>query len=170
MPAWELSAALRNYGVSYVGVTTDGTPLAGLYHLDDTGLSPREAVDAGLAYIDTLEDFQRPVAQLPMDSPDWRLWTNAFPVWTPKGIRLDRMTQPQRYAALDLVRASLSPDGYDAVRNAMRLNGALGDLIQVYRDSLGEATLGLAACRPSRRRPLCVHRNPAGPRPRVSWS
>ena len=138
--AWELSAALRNYRDPYVGVTTDGVPVDGLYHLDGTGLSHKDAVDAACAYLEVLQDYQRVVAQLPMDSPDWRLWSNAFPVWTPKGVRLDRIGPRQRDAALDLVRVSLSADGFAVVRNAMRLNGALGDLIQDYRDSLGEYT------------------------------
>jgi hypothetical protein len=137
---WELSAALRNYQEPYVGVTTDGIPVDGLYQLEETGLSHQEAVDAALAYLEALEDYQRIVACLPMDAPDWRLWSNAFPVWAPKGIRLDRISPLQRDAALGLIQASLSPDGYAAVRNAMKLNGALGDLVQHYRDSLGEYT------------------------------
>ena len=137
---WELSAALRNYRDPYVGVTANGVPVDGLYHLEETGISHREAVDAAVAYLQTLEGYQLHVARLPMDSPDWRLWSNAFPVWTPKGVRLDRITAPQRDAVLELIRASLSPDGYATVRNAMKLNGALGDLVQHYRDSLGEFT------------------------------
>ena len=138
--SWELSAALRNYADPYVGVTADGVPIDGLYQLEETGLSPKAAIDAAVAYLEALEDYQRIVAHLPIDSPDWRLWTNAFPVWTPKGVRLDRISPRQREAALELIRASLSPAGYTAVRNAMKLNGALGDLIQDYRESLGEYT------------------------------
>lgn len=137
---WELSAALRNYRDPYVGVTTDGTLRDGLYSLEETGLPHKEAIGAALAYLEALEDYQRVVANLPMDSPDWRLWSNAFPVWTPKGVRLDRVSARQRDAALELIQASLSPDGFATVRNAMKLNGALGELVQHYRDSLTEYT------------------------------
>lgn len=138
--ARELSAALRHYRDPYVGITTGGQPVPGLYPLVDTGISPRKAVDAARAYLGALEEYQLLVARLPMDSPDWRLWTNALPVWTPKGVRLDRLSEAQRTAAMQLTEASLSPDGYHAVRTAMKLNGALGAYIGDYRESLGEYT------------------------------
>lgn len=136
---WELSAALRNHRDPYVGVTTDGV-VEDVYRLADTGVSSKPAVDAARGFLAILEDHQRIVAKLPLDSPDWRLWTNAFPVWTPKGIRLDRVSVAQREAALAVIEASLSPDGFRLVRDAMRLNGALGDLIDMYRDTLTEFT------------------------------
>jgi hypothetical protein len=138
--AWELSAALRHYRDPYVGITTDGKPVPELYRLADTGISAHKAVDAARAYLDTLADSQLLVAHLPMRSPDWRLWTNALPVWAPKGMRLDRLGETQREAALHLAEASLSPQGYVAVRTAMKLNGALGEFIRDYRESLGEYT------------------------------
>jgi hypothetical protein len=138
--AWELSAALRNYREPYVGVTTDGNPREGLYSLRDTGISSKRAVDAARAYLDSLEEYRLILAKLPLDSPDWRLWTNAYPVWTPKGMRLDRVTAPQREAALAVVEASLSPQGFDVVRSAMKLNEAVGEFVQHYRDSLTEFT------------------------------
>src|SRR5450755_2312720 len=115
VPRWALSAALRHYQDPYVGITTDGRPREGLYQLADTGSSATKAVEAARAYLDSLEQYQRIVAHLPMDSPDWRLWTNAFPVWTPKGMRLDRVTEEQRTAALALIEESLSPEGFQVV-------------------------------------------------------
>lgn len=136
----ELSVALRRYQDPYTGITSDGTPVPGLYPLADTGTSSRRAIEAARGYLAALEEYQLLVARLPMDSPDWRLWTNAFPVWSPKGLRLDRLTGPQREAALALAEASLSPEGFGAVRTAMKLNGALGEFVRDYRESLGEYT------------------------------
>ena len=136
--AYELSAALRNYKEPYVGVTTDGSVQRGLYQLADTGISQKEAVDAARAFLALLPENERMVAQLPADSADWRLWTNAFAVWTPKGLRLERISEAKRNLALEVIRASLSDEGYESVRNAMRLNGALGELVGVYRDTLTE--------------------------------
>jgi hypothetical protein len=135
---WELSAALRHYRDPYVGVTTDGRPVPDLYTLKDTGVSAGKAAEVACAYLDTLEPYQRVVARLPMDSPDWRLWTNALPVWTPKGMRLERLTAAQREAALAVMEASLSLEGFHVVRSAMKLNGALGEFIDDYRDTLRE--------------------------------
>ena len=136
--AYELTVADRNYQTPYVGVTTDGTPRTGLYSLADTGAPPKKAVDAALEYLNTLDPSQRACAVLPMDSPNWRRWTNAFPAWLPKGVQLGRMTEDARNAALALIKASISDAGYTLVRSAMKLNGALGELVDDYRDTLQE--------------------------------
>ncbi|MCA1222374.1 DUF3500 domain-containing protein [Streptomyces sp. 8L] len=138
--AAEVTAPFRAHGEPYVGVTTDGTPVPGLYRLTDTGHRPTAAVDAAVAYLDALTPFERTVARLPMDSPSWRLWTNAMPTWAPKGMRLERLGATPRELALAVVGASLSREGFDLVRAAMRLNGALGELIDDYRDTLTEFT------------------------------
>jgi hypothetical protein len=136
--AYELTAADRNYQTPYVGITTDGNVRSGLYSLADTGSSSKKAVDAAREYLHTLHPNQRACAVLPMDSPIWRRWTNAFPGWLPKGVQLARMTEGQRDAALGLIQASLSDAGYALVRSAMKLNGALGELVDDYRDTLQE--------------------------------
>ena len=134
----ELTAGFRKYREPYVGVTSDGVPVPGLYSLADTGIRPKAAIDAARAYLDSLPGYQRAVARLPMDSPDWRLWTNAVATWLPKGMRLARLAAPQRDLALAVMEASLSAEGYELVRTAMKLNGALGELLDDYHDTLGE--------------------------------
>ncbi len=136
--AHELSAALRHWREPYVGVTADGTIEPDLYPLTDTGTSCRGAVEAARAFLASLRANERLVAQLPVDADEWRLWTNAFPVWTPKGLRLERLSEHQRSLALGVIESSLSDAGFETVRNAMKLNGALGDLIGEYRDTLTE--------------------------------
>lgn len=138
VPAFELSAGFRHHRDSFVGITADGTPTPGLYSLADTATSPKAVAHAATAYLDTLAPFQLTVARLPMDSPDWRLWTNALPTWTPKGMRLGRLREDQRRAALDVLEASLSAEGFNTVRSAMKLNGALGELVDDYHDTLEE--------------------------------
>lgn len=138
VPAFELSAGFRHHRDPFVGVTAGGTPTRGLYSLDDAGAAPKEAVDAARAYLDRLAPFQLNLAQLPMDSPDWRLWTNALPTWTPKGMRLSRLREDQRCAALEVVKASLGVEGFATTRAAMKLNGALGELVDDYHDTLEE--------------------------------
>lgn len=122
----------------FVGVTTDGVPLEGLFGLVDEGFDPSDAVDAA-------REFQRllgpPAARrsaLALDAPEWRLWTNAYPAWEPHGVLLDDLEDDQRDAALALVRTCLSSRGFSEVREAMALNGALGRLIGQYLDSLTE--------------------------------
>lgn len=141
--AFQLTAGDRHHQDPYVGITTDGTPRPGLYELTDTGSSGKAAVDAARGYLDSLLPHQRSVAVLPMDSDNWRRWTNAFPNWAPKGLQLGRLTPHQRDAALALAEASLSADGFATVRAAMKLNAALGELIDDYQDTLQEFTYWL---------------------------
>jgi Protein of unknown function (DUF3500) len=138
VPAFELSAGERHYRDPYVGITDDGEVRKGLYSLSGTGDRPRDAVAAAMTYIRALAPYQRMIAQQPMDSPDWRLWTNAVPTWTPKGLRLERLDDRLRQLVLRIIETSLSPAGYASVRNAMKLNGALGELVDDYRDTLTE--------------------------------
>ena len=138
VPAFELSAGDRHHRDPFVGITDDGSPTQGLYALADSGASPKAAVDAARAYLDSLAPFQLTVARLAMDAPEWRLWTNALPTWAPKGMRLSRLRDDQRRAALDVVEASLSQQGFATARAAMKLNGALGELVDDYHDTLEE--------------------------------
>jgi hypothetical protein len=136
--AFELSAGFRRHLDPYVGITENGTPRAGLYILDSPGTASHAAVAAAQVYLDGLAPHQRVVGALPMDAPEWRLWTNAIPTWHPKGMRLDRLAERHRDRALAVVEASLSSAGYAQVRVAMALNENLGELIDDYRDTLTE--------------------------------
>lgn len=136
--AFELTAGLRHHRDPYVGITEDGTPRPGLYRLDDAPAPTKAAAVAAQAYLDRLAPYQRAVGALPMDAPEWRLWTNAIPTWHPKGMRLERLDPADRDRALAVVGASLSDAGYAQVRAAMALNENLGELINDYRDTLTE--------------------------------
>ncbi len=136
--AFELTAGLRHHLEPFVGVTENGRPRPGLYRLHSSGTSPNSAVSAARAYLDGLALHQKVVGALPMNAPEWRLWTNAIPTWHPKGLRLERLAESDRDRALAVVQASLSPAGYAQVRAAMALNANLGELIDDYRDTLTE--------------------------------
>ena len=138
VPAFELSAALRNVNQPYVGLTTEGTPRQGLYRLADTGSSSRGAVGAARGFLAALSDSERMCTQLPLDSDEWRMWTNAFMMWNAKGVRLERLPGAKRDLALDIMRESLSQEGFESARNCMRLNASLGELIGLYQDTLTE--------------------------------
>src|SRR5262245_42468933 len=107
-PAYELSAPLRNVTQPYVGLTTDGTPVRGLYPLAETGANHKAAVDAARGFLASLSDSERMCTQLSLDSDEWRLWTNAFMMWPAQGVRLERIAQAKRELALGLMRESLS--------------------------------------------------------------
>jgi len=122
----------------FVGVTTDGHVVPDLFDLRDTGWDPEPATKAASAFLDGLTPVQRKAVVFEIDAAEWRMWINAFPTWDPHGLRLEDIEPTQRDRALDIVRACLSDTGFADARAAMKLNAALGELIDQYRDTLTE--------------------------------
>jgi hypothetical protein len=135
-PIWD--AVEPTFDEPFKGITTDGNVLSHLYSIAPTGASTEEMVGAARAYVESLSPRQRSEFVHPIDSPAWRRWTNAFPRWTPHGILLDDLEGDQRARALGLIKASLSAYGYTTVRDVMRLNEALGEIIDDMRDTLAQ--------------------------------
>lgn len=134
----ELPPVERNASETFVGITTDGHPLPGLFELADEDAPGSQAVDAALHYLNELSAQERALAVLPIDAAEWRLWSNAFLTFPEHGLLLADLTSPGRAAALSVIETSLSNTGYRRVREAMRLNAELGQLTGIYPDTLTE--------------------------------
>ena len=119
------------YAEPFVGVTTDGEPIPGLYRLPDGGGNDASLVAVAERALAKLWDDQRERISRPLDSPDWRGWSNPEFVFHRNGVRLEDVSAAQAEALLDVVRASLSPEGWARVDAAMRLNGFLGELVDL---------------------------------------
>lgn len=120
-----------------VGITTNGSPIKGLYELERNEVPAKEMTEAAQALVGRIPKHMMERATFPIDDREWRLWTNAFPDWQPQGLLLDDLDNADRDAVLAVVQATLSADGYATARNVMRLNAFLGDLCQ-DRSTLGE--------------------------------
>jgi hypothetical protein len=59
----------------------------------------------------------------------WRNWQNTEMYFEDYGLRLEEVSPELRDAAMAVVRASLSDEGYRRSRDVMRLNRFLGDLV-----------------------------------------
>ena len=118
----------------FVGVTTDGSAEHDLYSIEQTGLSTEPVRGAARAFLGTLTEGEREAAVRPVDSDDWRHWSNFHQFPGRNGLQLEDLTEPQRAAALDLLRASLSANGYDTSRDIMRLNHHLGELVENFEE------------------------------------
>lgn len=121
------------YLEEFRGVTADGSLLEGLFPLSPA-LPGEEApvaemVDAARALLDACTDEEREALRHDVDAPEWQTWANPEFMQFDTGVRLEYSTDEVRAAALELVRASLSPEGYELTRGMMRINGFLGEVV-----------------------------------------
>jgi Protein of unknown function (DUF3500) len=115
------------------GVTEDGTLREGLYPL--TPAEPGEAapvaamVAAAEDLLAALDDDGRTRISFAVDAVEWQTWANPEFMQFDTGLRLELQPVQVREKALALVRASLSPEGYELTHAMMLINGFLGEVV-----------------------------------------
>lgn len=122
------------YDEPFVGVTSDGEVRRGLYRLPeqrDAGDTARDPEPAAAArrLLDLLSEEQRETVSYPLDAAEWRGWSNPEFVFFRNGLRLEDQSLETVNAVHEVLRASLSPEGYERVAEAMQLNAYLGELV-----------------------------------------
>ena len=130
--AWE------NARLPFTGITTDGRLRTGLFGIGDEGLDTAPALAAAHDLLALLTPDERRTVHYPADAQEWRLSTNAYPVWEAQGLLLEDTPQYRRDAVVALVSACLSARGAREVRDCMRLNAVLGEVVQDFRGTLTE--------------------------------
>jgi len=119
--------AVAGLAEDFVGITTDGHALPDLFPVRQTGASTEPMLRAAKAYLETLSPEQRASAVFDVgDLRTWRSWSNVHPFLIRHGVGFEQMSPEQSEAALNLLRASLSADGYQTARDVMRLNDFIG--------------------------------------------
>jgi hypothetical protein len=113
----------------YKGITTDGNVIPDLYSLRDEGAPTEDILNAVSHLKSALSPDQWINALLAFDSLAKNGWQNGIPDYGNHGFRLDEVTAPVREATMALLRASTGAEGYDRIRNVMRLHGYLGQLV-----------------------------------------
>jgi hypothetical protein len=120
----------------FVGITTDGNVVEGLFPIRSTGVSTEPVRTAAERFLAGLGDAHRTRARFPVDHAEWRRWTNVHRA--PRaGVSFAEMDEAQRALAIDLLRSSLSAKGLTTTRNIMRLNGHLAELLDNH-EAYGE--------------------------------
>lgn len=120
---WE---ALGN--APFKGVTCEGQIVPGLFPLADESAPIESMRRAAEALLSVLSEGERGKLLYPIDAPQWRRWSNPEFLINPNGVRLEELSAKAREAVLALLRASLSPVGYEKARGCMRTNAFLGEL------------------------------------------
>lgn len=123
------------YPEPFVGVTNNGVVCEGLFPLAEA-LPGEEAptsdmVAAAEKLLALLGPAQRERLTYEVDAHEWQSWANPEFMQHDTGLRLDELDVAVREAALAVVEASLSAEGYALARNLMRINGFLGDLVDL---------------------------------------
>ena len=85
-------------------------------------------INAAKAFLAALSADERAKVSFDIDSVEWRKWSNAHPFLFRHGICLHFLNQPQRDAALALLRESLSTYAYETARSVMKLSHHLLEL------------------------------------------
>ncbi len=121
------------YPAEFVGITSDGSIVPDLFPLDapvpPEELPPTAAmVEAANAFLAPLTPEQTDRVSYAADAVEWQSWSNPEFMIHDTGLRLELQPEDVREAALELVRASLGPEGYRQIRTLMRINGFLGEL------------------------------------------
>jgi len=116
------------YREPFVGLTSDGTVVPGLYSLPEHPVPDPGASRAVARVLAALTPEEQETVRHPVDANEWRSWSNPEFVVYRTGLRLEDLDPAKVGVILDLVRASLSPEGYARVTEAMALNGYLGEL------------------------------------------
>ncbi|HKE06461.1 MAG TPA: DUF3500 domain-containing protein [Candidatus Acidoferrum sp.] len=124
---WSEEAELEGLAAPYRGITTDGDPLRGLFHIGPTGVSTEPVRSAAEKFISTLNNVQLARTLFNVEDIQWRKWMNQH-FYVRAGVSLQEMNEAQRDAAFGLLRVSLSARGLELTRNIMRLNETLAEL------------------------------------------
>jgi hypothetical protein len=120
-------AETKGLAEPFKGITTDGTPVPGLFPIRSTGVSTAPVKAAADAFLASLTAEQRTRTLYAVDDPEWRKWMNQS-FYVRQGVGFNEMSEAQRDAAFGLLRASLSARGLTLTRDIMRLNETLAEM------------------------------------------
>jgi hypothetical protein len=121
-PAGYVENALKAVAEPFKGITSCGTVVPGLFPIKKTGVPTGSIRKAAEEFLASLNPEQRANTLFPVDTVEWRKWSNIHRTLMRHGIPLFEMTGSQRNRAFALLRESLSAQGFETARDVMRLN------------------------------------------------
>ncbi|MEU6148085.1 DUF3500 domain-containing protein [Streptomyces sp. NPDC047081] len=107
---------------------SDRAPVAGLFSADPTGADTRPARRAVLTFLESLTVRQAAQSRFPIDHGSWHEWMNGSRFYGRHGQCLEDLDDQRRELALEVVRASLSKEGFGQLLDCMHLNRTIGEL------------------------------------------
>lgn len=104
----------------FVGITTDGKPVRGLFPIKKTGVSTKPIQQAVTAFLEALSPEQKAKCLFPVESNEWRKWHN-IEFYQRTGVGLEELNVSQKDLAFGILAAGLSPKGLQKSRDIMRM-------------------------------------------------
>jgi len=111
----------------FKGITTNGQLTPGLFPIKATGVSTEPVRKAADAYIASLTPEERKRTMFGINDDEWRKWENIDDYYR-QGVGFFEMTEAQKTAGFNLLKASLSAKGLKLSHDIMKLNYTLGEL------------------------------------------
>jgi hypothetical protein len=121
-PAGYVENALKAVAEPFKGVTADGAVVPGLFPIQKTFVPTHSIRAAAEEFLASLNPEQRANTVFPVDTVEWRKWSNIHRTLMRHGMPLFEMTDDQRERAFALLKESLSAQGFETARDVMRLN------------------------------------------------
>ena len=112
----------------FKGITSDGNIIPGLFGIQETGVSTQSIREAAEDFLGALTAEQRGKTLFPIDSDQWRKWSNIHPTLMRHGTPLFEMSDLQRDHAFALLRESLSLRGFQEALDIMHLNETVQEM------------------------------------------
>lgn len=123
------------YGNDFRGISPDGVVRPELFPLTpaepDERAPVEEMLTAARRLLDVVTDDDRTRLCHGVDAVEWQTWANPEFLQFDTGLRLEFRPAEVRAAVLDLMRVSLGPDGFAIVDAMMRINGFLGEVVDL---------------------------------------
>ena len=112
----------------FKGITSDGNVIPGLFGIQKTGVSTASIRYAAEDFLGSLSAEQRRKTVFPIDTDQWRKWSNIHPTLMRHGTPLFEMSDLQRDHAFALLRESLSGRGFEEAIDIMHLNETVQEM------------------------------------------
>lgn len=121
-PAGYVENALKAVAEPFKGITSGGMVVPGLFPIQKAGVPTDSIRAAAEGFLTSLNLEQRANTLFPVDTVEWRKWSNIHRTLMRHGIPFFEMTDPQRDRAFALLKETLSTQGFETARDIMRLN------------------------------------------------
>lgn len=131
-PAWLINRLdIKNLETPYRGFSADNNPDPTIIrYAEDEGAPVGAAVEAVDRLLNALTPAEvAEVVRGDVDSDEIRAWSNPELYVNPGGIRMDEVTEDTQNLVLDVLKASLSPEGYIKAVGCTLTNHFLGELV-----------------------------------------